>query len=161
MFRKYTDHVICMKLDSYFNAKNSKCFQCISIDRIMSSCNFVVGDQNLHPVACALNLNHFYYKISLKSFLTATEAFSCSSKSLKDSKHWRVQWRRQGRPSPRVLNSFIFIWFSAKILQNNRLAHPLLELAHPQENPASATAKWIRPCKFGADYIWSFSFSKK
>ena len=38
-------------------------------------------------------------------------------------------------PSP---NSFIFMQFSAKNC-NNRLAHPLWELAPPQENPGSAT----------------------
>ena len=41
---------------------------------------------------------------------------------------------------PRGPNSFIFIQFSTKNLQNNRLAHPLWELAPPQENPGSATA---------------------
>ena len=38
-------------------------------------------------------------------------------------------------------SSFIFIQFSARNLQNNRLAHPLWELAPPpKENPGSATA---------------------
>ena len=38
-------------------------------------------------------------------------------------------------PPPRGLNS---MQFSAKNLQNNRLAHPFWELAPPQENPGSA-----------------------
>ena len=42
---------------------------------------------------------------------------------------------------PRGPNSFIFMQFSARKLQNNRLAHPSWELAHPlQENPGYATA---------------------
>ena len=51
--------------------------------------------------------------------------------------------RRQGREphSPQGPNSFIFMQFSAKKLQNNRLAHPLWELRPPQENPRSATAR--------------------
>ena len=41
---------------------------------------------------------------------------------------------------PRGPNSVIFMQFSAKKLQNNRLAHPFWELAHPpRENPESAT----------------------
>ena len=45
--------------------------------------------------------------------------------------HWWIQGGRQGRP-----NSFTFVQISAK----NRLAHPLWELAPPQENSGSATA---------------------
>ena len=40
--------------------------------------------------------------------------------------HWRIQGKAKGEPI-----SFIFIQFLAKNLPNNRLAHPLLELAHP------------------------------
>ena len=36
-------------------------------------------------------------------------------------------------------NSFIFMQFSTKKSQNNRLAHLLLELRPSQENPGSAT----------------------
>ena len=39
-------------------------------------------------------------------------------------------------------NSLFFLQFSAKNLQNNSLAHPLWELAPPQENPGSAKMKW-------------------
>ena len=43
-------------------------------------------------------------------------------------------------PPPWVPNYFIFMQFSAKKLQNNRLAHSFWELAHPrQNNPGSAT----------------------
>ena len=45
----------------------------------------------------------------------------------------------QGRRSPRVPNSFILMQFSAKNLQNDRLAHPFWELAPPKENPGPAT----------------------
>ena len=41
---------------------------------------------------------------------------------------------------PRGPNSLIFMQFSANNLQNSRLAHPLWELAPPQENLGSATA---------------------
>ena len=44
-----------------------------------------------------------------------------------------------GTPPPRGPNSFIFLQFSAKNLQNNRLAHPLWELAH--------TKSWNRHCQ--------------
>ena len=45
---------------------------------------------------------------------------------------------RRGR-APGGPNSFIFMQFSVENLQNNRLAHALLELVPPQENPGSAT----------------------
>ena len=44
------------------------------------------------------------------------------------------------RPPGRVPNSFIFLQFSAKNLQNNRLAHQLRELAPPLRK------SWIRHC---------------
>ena len=46
---------------------------------------------------------------------------------------------RQGRTPLLCPNSFIFIQFSAKILQNNRLPHLPRELAPPLGNPGSAT----------------------
>ena len=49
---------------------------------------------------------------------------------------------RRGR-APGCPNSFIFMQFSVKNLQNNRLAHALLELVPPQKNPGSAT--YFRP----------------
>ena len=52
------------------------------------------------------------------------------TESLVDPRGWR-----QGHALPvRGLNSFIFMQCSAKKLQNNRLAHPLWELAPLQEN---------------------------
>ena len=44
-----------------------------------------------------------------------------------------------GAPSPHGPNSFIFMQFLAKNLQNNRLAHPLWKLVSSQENPGCAT----------------------
>ena len=44
---------------------------------------------------------------------------------------------RQGRVPPGVQ----ILSFSCSFRQNNRLAHPLWELAPPQENPGSATAQ--------------------
>ena len=41
-------------------------------------------------------------------------------------------------------NSFFFMQFSAKNLRNNRLAHPLWELAPFQENPGSATDSFFK-----------------
>ena len=53
------------------------------------------------------------------------------------------QWQIQGCPrvSPLHPNSFIFMQFSAKIWQNNRLAHPNRELAPSRKS-------WIRHCIF-------------
>ena len=45
-------------------------------------------------------------------------------------------------------NSFIFMQFSAKKMENNRLAHPLWELAPPQENPGTATVSNTLLCGF-------------
>ena len=64
--------------------------------------------------------------------------------------HWRIKLGRGGGGGGRAVvpgmrvpspdpSSFIFIQFSARNLQNNRLAHPLWELA-PPGNPGSATA---------------------
>ena len=44
-----------------------------------------------------------------------------------------------GMCAPQGPNSFIFIQFLVKKIAKNRLAHPLWELAPPQENPGSAT----------------------
>ena len=57
--------------------------------------------------------------------------------------HWvadlKVGGTRDER-SPGVQNYFIFMLFSGKKLQNNRLSHPFWELVQsPQENPGSAT----------------------
>ena len=58
--------------------------------------------------------------------------------------HWRIQRGRghQGCMPPRDQNSFIFIKFLTKHLENNRLVHPLWELEENQENLGSATANW-------------------
>ena len=45
----------------------------------------------------------------------------------------------QGRVPPGDPNCLIFIEFSAKKMENNRLPHPLWELAPPQETPRYAT----------------------
>ena len=51
-------------------------------------------------------------------------------------RHWLIEGgSRDAPPGP---NSFIFMQFSAKNLQNNRLAHPLWELAQPSGK------SWIR-----------------
>ena len=44
---------------------------------------------------------------------------------------------------PRDPNSFIFMQFLSTNLQNNRLAHPGLELAPPQKNPGYATTEVV------------------
>ena len=55
------------------------------------------------------------------------------------SDHCRIQGGKPGMP-PYSQNSFMFMQFSAKNLQNNRLAHLLWELpSPPQENPGSAS----------------------
>ena len=48
------------------------------------------------------------------------------------------------RPTPLGPNSFIFMQFSAKILQNNGLAQSPWELASPLRNPGSATLGWVQ-----------------
>ena len=65
---------------------------------------------------------------------------------------WKLkwtQWRIRGGAvthTPLGQNSFIFMEFSAKSWQNNRLEHPLQELVPPLENPGSTTGtangKW-------------------
>ena len=46
-----------------------------------------------------------------------------------DIYHWQIQGgARDARPPLQVPNSLIFMQFSATNLQNNKLAHPLLEL---------------------------------
>ena len=45
-------------------------------------------------------------------------------------------------------NSFICMQFSAKKLQNYRLAHPLWEFVPPQENPGSAIDSFIKSTVF-------------
>ena len=52
--------------------------------------------------------------------------------------HRRIQEGRQERV-PSGSKFFHFNAVFSKNLQNNRLAHPLWELAPPQENPGSAT----------------------
>ena len=52
-----------------------------------------------------------------------------------ENTQWRIQGGAPGMRAPLGLNSFIFVQFSAKILQNNRLAHPPVELASPSGNP--------------------------
>ena len=50
---------------------------------------------------------------------------------------------RQGRVPPLSPNFFVFMQFSGKIDQNNRLAPPTSGLApHPLGNPESATAEF-------------------
>ena len=63
--------------------------------------------------------------------------------------HWRIQGDTREICPNRGPKSLIFMQFLAKKLQNIRLAHPLWELAPPQENPGTATvmdctnhAKW-------------------
>ena len=55
--------------------------------------------------------------------------------------HSQIQGGRGARDAcpPRSPNFFIFMQFLATNLQNNRLAHPLLELPPPSGNPGSAT----------------------
>ena len=48
--------------------------------------------------------------------------------------HWQIQGKPGTRPYPLIL--ILFMQLLAKNLQNNRLAHPLWELAH---NSGSAT----------------------
>ena len=64
----------------------------------------------------------------------------------------------QGRvPSPGP-NSFIFVQFLAKILQNNRFEHPL-GIWRPLGNPGSATEK--RSLFHQDDHLSTFSFERQ
>ena len=54
--------------------------------------------------------------------------------------HWKTQGEGvPGMRAPRGPNSFIFMQFSIENLQNNKLAHPLWQVAPPPENFRSIT----------------------
>ena len=67
--------------------------------------------------------------------------------------HWMIQGGARYPPPPRGPNSFIFVQFSAQKMRNNRLAHPLWELAHaPKENLGSVTVNKLN--KSDLTKIW-------
>ena len=71
----------------------------------------------------------------------ANTCYICSPSSYTRNGHPTIGGSKgvPGTPPPRGPHSFIFLQFSAKNLQNNRLAHPLWELAH--------TKSWNRHCQ--------------
>ena len=89
--------------------------------------------------------------LKLLAYPPKTGVQSYSSVTSTDGYHWRIQGGVRDACPPWDPNSFIFMQFSAKKLQNNRLAHPTLGVgAPPQENLGSATAYL---------FTWSFCVS--
>ena len=80
--------------------------------------------------------------LKLLAYPPKTGVQSYSSVTSTDGYHWRIQGGVRDACLPWDPNSFIFMQFSEKKLQNNRLAHPLWELASPSRK------SWIRHCLF-------------
>ena len=69
--------------------------------------------------------------LKLLAYPPKTGVQGYSSVTSTDGYHWRIQGGVRDACPPWDPNSFIFMQFSAKKLQNNRLAHPLWELVPP------------------------------